>query len=501
MTERSTNSLRANSIQKKLILVMAAMLASVLCVNLFIFNQINSMVRQIDSVFTSNVTIGELADTLGLVENRVYEYLNTKSSTALEDYYRYEQEYRDLIQQLNNQNVDSDTKMLEKNIRNMSETYLAKTEETLQAKRGRNVERYKACFEEETQLFEYINYYIYELDGLQFRLNSRNYQMLLSSMNILEIFSMVIMLLIFGFCLFLAIMTIRTMIGPLTHLSAAAHKVADGEFEVELPEVVSRDEVGIVTSAFRQMLESIKVYIDRVKSSVEKEAQMKERELSMEAHLKEAQLKYLQAQINPHFLFNSLNAGAQLAVMEDAEQTGVFMEKMADFFRYNVKKMEGDATLLEEIEAVDNYIFILNVRYAGDITYEKQINVDIDNIRVPSMILQPIVENAVSHGIHDNMAEGKIQLFVGKEEDQLRISVMDNGIGMSHEEIEAVMCGKLHREQRDGNSTGIGMDNVINRLKLYYNCETPLSIHSEGKGMGTEVTILLPLDEGGMLLV
>ena len=63
------------------------------------------------------------------------------------------------------------------------------------------------------------------------------------------------------------------------------------------------------------------------------------------------------------------------------------------------------------------------------------------------------------------------------------------------------MCGKLHREQRDGNSTGIGMDNVINRLKLYYNCETPLSIHSEGKGMGTEVTILLPLDEGGMLLV
>lgn len=95
MTERSTNSLRANSIQKKLILVMAAMLASVLCVNLFIFNQINSMVRQIDSVFTSNVTIGELADTLGLVENRVYEYLNTKSSTALEDYYRYEQEYRE----------------------------------------------------------------------------------------------------------------------------------------------------------------------------------------------------------------------------------------------------------------------------------------------------------------------------------------------------------------------------------------------------------------------
>ena len=501
MKKQKANSFRSNSIQTKLVLVMAVMLTAVLCVNLFIYNQINSMVSQIDSVFTSNVTISELADTLSLVENRVYEYLNTKSSTALEDYYRYEQDYRDLIEQLNNKNVDSDTKMLEKNIRYMSETYLEKTEETLQAKRGRNVERYKTCFEEETQLYEYINYYIYELNGLQFRQNSQNYQMLLSSMNILEIFSMVIMLLIFGFCLFLAVMTIRTMIGPLTNLSTAAHKVAEGDFNVELPEVVSRDEVGIVTNAFSQMVESIKVYIERVKSGVEKEAQMKERELSMEAHLKEAQLKYLQAQINPHFLFNSLNAGAQLAVMEDAEQTGIFMEKMADFFRYNVKKMEGDATLLEEIEAVDNYIYILNVRYAGDITYEKQINADIENIRVPSMILQPIVENAVSHGIHDNMAEGKIQLFVGREEDQLRISVLDNGIGMSHEEIEAVMCGKLHQEQGDGNSTGIGMDNVINRLKLYYNCETPLSIHSEGKGTGTEVTILLPLDEGGILIV
>ena len=82
---------------------------------------------------------------------------------------------------------------------------------------------------------------------------------------------------------------------------------------------------------------------------MEKEQQMMERELLMENHLKEAQLKYLQSQINPHFLFNSLNAGAQLAMMEDAEQTGIFVEKMADFFRYNVKKGQEDATLGEEL--------------------------------------------------------------------------------------------------------------------------------------------------------
>ena len=109
------------------------------------------------------------------------------------------------------------------------------------------------------------------------------------------------------------------------------------------------------------MLDSIRIHIKQQRESIEKQAQMKERELLMETHLKEAQLKYLQAQINPHFLFNCLNAGAQLAMLEDAERTGVFLEKMADFFRYNVRKMEDDALLWEEVDAVDNYIYILNV--------------------------------------------------------------------------------------------------------------------------------------------
>ncbi|MDO5345671.1 MAG: histidine kinase [Lachnospiraceae bacterium] len=496
MQEQSQN-FKKNSIQTKLVLLMALILTAALSVNLFIFFQINAMVEKIDSVFSSNVTISELTDTLELVENRVYEYLNTKSSTALEDYYRYGEEYRGLIAQLNNQNVDSDTKMLEKNIRNMSETYLEKTEETLQAKRGRNVERYKAAFEEETLLYQYINSYIYELNCLQFQRNSDNYQMLLSSMRVLELFSIAIMVLIFALCLWMGVMVIRNMIRPLIRLAQAAHKVAEGDFEVELSAVAAQDEVGIVTNAFVQMVASIRKYIARVKDSLEKEAQMKERELSMEAHLKEAQLRYLQAQINPHFLFNSLNAGAQLAVMEDAEQTGIFMEKMADFFRYNVKKVAGDATLAEEIEAVDSYIYILNVRYAGDITYDKKIEADIENIRMPSMILQPIVENAVLHGIHDRMEEGRILLSVEPDEGQLRITVTDNGVGMSGQEIRAVMEGTIHQTREEGNSTGIGLDNVINRLKLYYNREDLLRIRSDGKGLGTEVTILLPCGEGG----
>ena len=172
------------------------------------------------------------------------------------------------------------------------------------------------------------------------------------------------------------------------------------------------------------------------------------------------------------------------------------MEKMADFFRYNVKKMQGDAYLSEEIESVDNYIYILNVRFAGDIHYEKQIDGEIEDIRVPSMILQPVVENAVTHGIRNQMDDAKILLQVQHEKDQLRITVTDNGAGMTQERIREVLSGKAQETAKEGDSTGIGLDNVIKRLSLYYKREDLFDIYSEGEGKGTEVTILLPLEKG-----
>ena len=285
------------------------------------------------------------------------------------------------------------------------------------------------------------------------------------------------------------------MIRPLTALSNTAHEVAKGNLNVPQLPVVVEDEVGIVTRSFNQMLESIRQSIDQLKDSMERQAQMKERELLMETHLKEAQLKYLQAQINPHFLFNSLNAGAQLAMMGDADKTGVFLEKMADFFRYNVRKMEEDAMLWEEVEAVDNYIYILNVRFAGDITYIKEVDEGIENIRIPSMILQPLVENAVQHGIHDCMETGWIRMSIHQNEDMLDITISDNGAGMTEEMIEKVMSGSASQDNEDRFSTGIAVRNVIDRLQLYYKQKEFFAIESDGPDTGTTVHIMIPVEK------
>ena len=185
MRKRKESLSVQNSIQTRLSFVMALVMVFVVCINFFIFEQIHTGVDRIDAVFSSNAAINDLSDTLNKLEGTVYEYLNIKGTKALENYYRYEQDYRELLDKLNDRNVDNEVKMLEKNIRRMSESYLNQTSETVQAKRGRNIEKYKASYEKELQLYEYINSYIYKLNNLRFRMNSSNYQLLLSSMDVL----------------------------------------------------------------------------------------------------------------------------------------------------------------------------------------------------------------------------------------------------------------------------------------------------------------------------
>ena len=282
----------------------------------------------------------------------------------------------------------------------------------------------------------------------------------------------------------------REMIQPLKDLSLAANEVAEGNLEVELLPVMAKDEIGVVTYAFNEMVQNIKVYIEQIRQNMEQESAMKERELMMENHLKDAQLKYLQAQINPHFLFNTLNAGAQLAMLEGADKTYTYVQNVADFFRYSIKSKE-ETTLEDELVQVEHYIYILNVRFSGDIHFSMEIEDSCRSVSMPGMILQPIVENSVNYGIRDIDWEGKIELSATREEEYVCISIRDNGVGMSQEKIDKIMSGQLKSDDISKNSNGVGLDNVMQRLRMFYNREDVMEITSVGENMGTEVAIKL----------
>lgn len=214
----------------------------------------------------------------------------------------------------------------------------------------------------------------------------------------------------------------------------------------------------------------------------------------LESHLTDAKLKYLQSQISPHFLFNTLNAGAQLAMMEGADRTYTYVQNVAEFFRYNLKRDLSSTTLAEEIGLVDNFIYILNVRFANELIYEKDIDDELVSTVVPGMILQPLIENCVNHGLRLVEYEKRISLRVQREGDMICVSVSDNGIGMSQEKINMLLNNQLPEGSEDKDSNGIGVNNVISRLKLFYKREDVVEITSAGEDCGTEVAIYIPYE-------
>ncbi len=481
-------------IQTRLILIFLLTTALIFIVNVYVYVNMNHIIGRIEALYSSNVSLNELSDKLSEVQDGMTDYLKTKSSESLEDYYRYAQEYTEVLGELRISSTSSELLFMKKSIVDLSYTYLEKADEAVNAKRGRNVSKYVSTYAECSRIYDYLNNYIYSLNNEQFKESSGNYENLINSLKYSEVFCLTILVLAAICNVLLIMLATQSITAPLVSLVKRANEVSDGQLDGELLTVESTDEIGVVTGAFNKMLISLRDYIEKVRDNVLKENAMKEKELRMNAALKDAQLKYLQAQINPHFLFNTLNAGAQLAMLEGADRTNNYIQKMADFFRYNIKKDHELTTIADEIELIDNYIYILNVRFSGDIHFEKYIDEELTYIEIPSMTLQPIVENAVNYGIRNIDWDGLITLSLYREDDRACISVKDNGIGMSEDKIERVLKDELEASALSDDSNGIGLTNVISRLDLHFNADNIFSIYSEGENMGTEVIIRIPVE-------
>lgn len=485
------SKLRNASLQFKISSIYIVTNLLVVMVNLVLIFGINSMSGRLDMVYQDNRHLNEFSDVLTALQDDMTDYLNVKTTDSLENYYRSEQLCRNMVAGLNEEVTGSSFDRMERNIRHMSECYLEEVAQTIEAKRGRNVEKYRRHYENATRMYDYIATYISNLNMEQFRSNSERYSDLLKRFKLFETVAVAAIVLVMFSNVCIIISFVGAVIRPLKKLAGQADEVAKGNFEIALLPVESRDEVGVVTGAFNSMVVSIGRYIERIRESMEAERALKERELLMEGHLKDARLKYLQAQINPHFLFNTLNAGAQLAMMEDADRTYDYIQKVAQFYRYNMKKSEETVTVAEEVEMVDSYIYILNVRFAGDIHYEKRIDESLLSTEMPGMILQPIVENCVNHGIREMGDQGVILLSLYEKEGMVCISVKDNGVGMNAETIEKVLSGTYREEDMASGGNGVGMDNVISRMRLFAGNENVMAVKSEGEGKGTEVCIYL----------
>lgn len=484
-------------LRTKLVMIFAITMLMVGFVNIYMHMSVNRVVSNIDKVYASNISLNQLMDSLDDVQNNMFRYLNTKSTAALNDYYLSEQSYSQQIESLNDGATDNALKLTEKNIRSISEQYLELAAGAVAAKRGRDVEQYRSLYEQASRLYGYLDTYINELNNARFKSNAESYDTLRASLGYMQTFSTVILFVAIAGNMFVLLLLSSTITKPLTKLAKQAEQVGRGDFDIDFIRVESRDEVGVLADAFNKMIESLNEHVTQIKARVVEESRLKETQLRMESSLKESQLIFLQSQINPHFLYNTLNAGAQLAMMEGAEKTCLFIENLADFFRYSVKHTGQTSTLAEEISQVETYLHIINVRFSGEIQYTKRMEGTLEKIVLPGVILQPIVENAINHGLRDVKWQKRITLSAREEAERIVVTVTDNGKGMTPEEIEAVLVGQPAAIELDGQRhRGTGLKNVIERLRIFYGVRDVFEIQSEGSGRGTSVSIFIPKNGG-----
>ena len=267
------------SLQEKMscVFILANML--VFLVTLLLFTGINNMSREIDMVYEDNMHLNELSDALTAVQDSMTDYLNAKTSDSLEEFYRNEQTYTEMVEGLNDEIVGTAFLRMERSIRHMSQEYLDVVGQTIEAKRGRNVEKYRVRYENATQMYGYIDTYINSLNNERFRNNSENYSRLSDAFRRFETISILVLTVVIVGNVVLIIRFTGGMIRPLKGLATSADEVARGNFDVELIPVAAEDEIGIVTKAFNQMVVSIRQYIERLRQSMEIQQSLKEKEL------------------------------------------------------------------------------------------------------------------------------------------------------------------------------------------------------------------------------
>ena len=230
MISKISRKLADMHLKTKLAMLVVGTMLIILTVNSIMYIILNGMTQQLDDIYIGNVRLNELEDALDRVENSMAGYLNTKGTDTLDEYYRAKQTYEDLLKGLEKEITDNQLKMMERDIYNMSFNYLKVTDGTIEAKRGRNVERYKEMYDSAGKLYSYIKTYITSLNGYRFRGNTESYRALSSSLGYLEFSSIISIIIMVFFDIMLVILVTGNITKPLNDLAIAAeimkgHKV------------------------------------------------------------------------------------------------------------------------------------------------------------------------------------------------------------------------------------------------------------------------------------
>ncbi len=248
---------------------------------------------------------------------------------------------------------------------------------------------------------------------------------------------------------------------------------SSGSLPAPLDLKVRNDEVGVLVTSFNEMTDRNQQLLDMLLEEKKQQEQLK--------------FSLLQSQIKPHFLYNTLDTIYCLVLMGRNEESGKMTKLLSDYYRHVLSRGMDWVLLYEEIQQTENYLKIQSIRYQDILDYEILVDENVENVSIPKLTLQPLVENAIYHGIKPLGRKGHLQLKISQKKQWLYIRVIDDGVGMTEQRLREAL------EHDHSTKDGFGLHNVIERLNFYYGqkCRIRLENCSEG----TRLLVVIPVSQ------
>ncbi|WP_078544651.1 sensor histidine kinase [Litchfieldia alkalitelluris] len=476
-----------NSIQKKIwgLAIIVVLIMAITWVSLIYYNQ--KMLDQYNDILERYLIMNEISRKSQQTVTALNNYLLIPSIENFEVIDENKKQIQKMKQEVTSfKNVENELALT--NYVNLMDSLVDTVERSMFFQTEEETEYSRTAFKEATHISNFISERTLTLIDLELRTYDVFYRGIMNQSEDLKQLGFWLLLLItFLLLLFTYWFSLR-ITKPVEKLTRAANELSKGRFDLKI-EVDSHDEIAFLAKMFDRM----RVNINNLISEIQHKAQLEKELQQNKLLLKESQLRNLQSQINPHFLFNTLNTLSKKAYMEGSEETSDLLVSVAGLLRYNLKHLDKPMTLSDEVNVLKQYIDIQKSRYTDRLHFVTEIDESCLTIDIPGLTLQPLVENAVIYAVEPQEEGGTIWFRIKDNGSRVTIEVEDNGPGMREEKIQEILEGQ--EDTASGHATGIGLSNVVKRLRLFYGSEDVMNIEST-KGSGTKVMIHLLKDRG-----
>ena len=485
--------MKGKSLKFKLIAFILSIIISMASLNIYSLFVIRDIKAKYSTMIDKMIYINQIGQNIELSVYYFDKYFNTRAINDL-----------DLFRSYCN-NAKRDTFILEtyfedtnlptlKNLQNVIDSYKDLADNTTSKYLfSEKTDDFYDDFKETKQIASYCSEYVQKLQESYLNYNNTMYLDLNKQMERNNILIVIFFVTTTVGCIIIALLFSRRIIKPIGILVDKSQRISKGELDIDKTKSSGMYEIDLLAQGFDTMVENINDLIKKIKENADIEKKLKDEEmrsLLFENMLKESQLKMLQSQINPHFLFNTLNTIVQISIIEGAYETEKLINSVSDLLRYSLVMIDKQSNVKKEIEIIKQYMYIQETRFEDRVKFKLEVDNSLLDIEIPGMTLQPLVENAFLHGIESKEEGGEITIRVCNRGENCNIIIEDDGVGMSLEKIREIL--QEEKMENKDKHTSIGLKNVINRLRIVYPNNDVFSIEST-EGVGTKIYIKIPI--------